>query len=124
MFVFYDWPFPHVYFAKNVAYFPFNCWLAQFSATVPSFMGTSFSRDTRRSMISLTVRLYKLHTPAILSRHIFAKFCNMILSVTTRFFPINNNMRTCLGTTRQSRDQSMDQGTEPRRGTDTAHTAT
>ena len=23
VFVFYDWPFPHVYFAKNVAYFPF-----------------------------------------------------------------------------------------------------
>ena len=22
MFLFYDWPFPHVYFAKNVAYFP------------------------------------------------------------------------------------------------------
>jgi len=22
MFVFYNWPFPHVYFAKNVAYFP------------------------------------------------------------------------------------------------------
>jgi len=28
MFVFYDWPFPHVYFAKNVAYFPFNSWLS------------------------------------------------------------------------------------------------
>jgi len=26
MFVFYDWP--HVYFAKNVAYFPFNSWLS------------------------------------------------------------------------------------------------
>jgi len=26
MSVFYDWPFPHVYFAKNVAYFPFNSW--------------------------------------------------------------------------------------------------
>jgi len=23
MLVFYDWPFPHVYFAKNVAYLPF-----------------------------------------------------------------------------------------------------
>ena len=22
------WPFPHVYFAKNVAYFPFNSWLS------------------------------------------------------------------------------------------------
>jgi len=28
MFVFYDWPFPHVYFAKNIAYFPFNSWLS------------------------------------------------------------------------------------------------
>jgi len=28
MFVFYDWPFPHVYFAKIVAYFPFNSWLS------------------------------------------------------------------------------------------------
>jgi len=28
MFVFYDWPFPHVYFAKNVAYFTFNSWLS------------------------------------------------------------------------------------------------
>jgi len=28
MFVFYDWPFPHVYFAKDVAYFPFNSWLS------------------------------------------------------------------------------------------------
>jgi len=28
MFVFYDFPFPHVYFAKNVAYFPFNFWLS------------------------------------------------------------------------------------------------
>jgi len=28
MFVFYDWPFPHVYFAKNVAYFPYNSWLS------------------------------------------------------------------------------------------------
>jgi len=28
MFVFYDWPFPHVYFAKNAAYFPFNSWLS------------------------------------------------------------------------------------------------
>jgi len=27
MFVFYDWPFPHVYYAKNAAYFPFNSWL-------------------------------------------------------------------------------------------------
>jgi len=22
------WPFPHVYFAKNAAYFPFNSWLS------------------------------------------------------------------------------------------------
>jgi len=28
MFVFYDWPFPHVYFAKTVVYFPFNSWLS------------------------------------------------------------------------------------------------
>ena len=28
MFVFYDWPFPHVYFAKIVAYFSFNSWLS------------------------------------------------------------------------------------------------
>ena len=28
MFVFYDCPFPHVYFAKNAAYFPFNSWLS------------------------------------------------------------------------------------------------
>jgi len=28
MYVFYDLPFPHVYFAKNVAYFPFNSWLS------------------------------------------------------------------------------------------------
>ena len=28
MFVFYDWPFPHVYFAKNIAYFAFNSWLS------------------------------------------------------------------------------------------------
>ena len=30
MFVYYDWPFPHVYFAKNVAniIFPFNPWLS------------------------------------------------------------------------------------------------
>ena len=32
MFVFYDWPFPHVYFAKSVGLaniiFPFNCWLS------------------------------------------------------------------------------------------------
>jgi len=30
MFVFYDWPFPHVYFAMNVAnsIFPFNSWLS------------------------------------------------------------------------------------------------
>ena len=28
MFVFYDRPFPHVYFAKNVACFPFNAWLS------------------------------------------------------------------------------------------------
>jgi len=30
MFVFYDWPFPHMYFAKNVAYmyFPFYSWLS------------------------------------------------------------------------------------------------
>jgi len=28
MFVFCDWPFPHVYFAKNAAYFPFNSWLS------------------------------------------------------------------------------------------------
>ena len=27
MFVFYDWPFPHVYFAKNAACFPFHSWL-------------------------------------------------------------------------------------------------
>jgi len=28
MLVFYDWPFPHVNFAKNAAYFPFNSWLS------------------------------------------------------------------------------------------------
>ena len=28
MFLFYDWPFPHVYFAENVAYFHFNSWLS------------------------------------------------------------------------------------------------
>jgi len=28
MFVFYDWPFSHMYFVKNVAYFPFNSWLS------------------------------------------------------------------------------------------------
>jgi len=28
MFVFYNWPFPHVHFAKNVAYLPFNSWLS------------------------------------------------------------------------------------------------
>jgi len=30
MFVFYDWPFAHVYFAKNVAdsIFPFHSWLS------------------------------------------------------------------------------------------------
>ena len=28
MLVFYDWPFPHVYLAKNVTYFPFNSWLS------------------------------------------------------------------------------------------------
>jgi len=28
MSVFHDWPFPHMYFAKNVAYFPFNSWLS------------------------------------------------------------------------------------------------
>jgi len=28
MFVFYDLLFAHVYFAKNVAYFPFNSWLS------------------------------------------------------------------------------------------------
>ena len=28
MFVFYDRPFPRVYFAKNVAYFPFKSWLS------------------------------------------------------------------------------------------------
>ena len=43
MFVFYGWPFPHMYFAKNVAkyYFPFK-FLAQFSATVSSFTGIPF----------------------------------------------------------------------------------
>ena len=28
MLVFYDWTFPHVYFAKNAAYFPFDSWLS------------------------------------------------------------------------------------------------
>ena len=28
MFRFYDWPFPHVYFAENVAYFHVNSWLS------------------------------------------------------------------------------------------------
>jgi len=28
MLLFYNWPFPHVYFAKNTAYFPFNSWLS------------------------------------------------------------------------------------------------
>ena len=43
MFVFYDWLFPHVYFAKNklITYFPL--FLAQFSATVSSFMGITFT---------------------------------------------------------------------------------
>ena len=28
MLLFYNCPFPHVYFAKNTAYFPFNSWLS------------------------------------------------------------------------------------------------
>ena len=49
MFVFYEWPFPRVYFAKNVAniIFPLNYWLF-FQWLVSSFMG----------MFSLLARLY------------------------------------------------------------------
>jgi len=51
MIVFYDWPFPLVHFAKNVAnsqyYFPFY-FLAQFSAIVSSFMGISFNINNKR----------------------------------------------------------------------------
>jgi len=36
MFVFYDWPFPHVYSAKNVTYFPFNYWLSSQTVLVES----------------------------------------------------------------------------------------
>ena len=36
-FVFYDWPFPHAYTFKKCSLFPFS-FLAQFSATVSSFM--------------------------------------------------------------------------------------
>jgi len=44
MLVFYDWPFPHVYFAKNVVYFPFNCWLSFSDCVV--FMGILLKRRT------------------------------------------------------------------------------
>jgi len=45
MFVFHDWPFPHVYFAKNVAYFPFNSWLS--FQRLSSFMGEISVRNLR-----------------------------------------------------------------------------
>jgi len=45
MLVFYDWPFPHVYFAKNVAGICLFLFLAQFSATVSSFMGILYSAN-------------------------------------------------------------------------------
>ena len=37
MFVFYDWPFPLLYFAYII--FPFNSWLSFVSATVSSVVG-------------------------------------------------------------------------------------
>ena len=44
MFVFYDWPFPHVYFAKNVAYFSFNSWLS-FQRLCRLLWGFDFNRN-------------------------------------------------------------------------------
>ena len=44
MFVFYDWSFPHVYFAKNVADFPFNSWLS-FQRLYRLLSGWHYSKD-------------------------------------------------------------------------------
>jgi len=43
MFVFYDWPFPHMYFAESVASIIFPLILGSVSATASSFMGITFS---------------------------------------------------------------------------------
>jgi len=75
MFVFYDWPFDvstHVYFAKNVAYFPFNSWLI-FQRLCRIFMGmtieltqeivrriTTITEDTRETSF-----LFQRHSMAL-----------------------------------------------------------
>ena len=50
MFVFYDWPFPHVYFAKNVAYFRFNSWLS-FQRLCHLLRGLIFSGNPRTGTV-------------------------------------------------------------------------
>jgi len=64
MFAFYDWPFSHVYFAKNVAY-PFQ-FLVQFSATVSYFMGIIIK--VRRGRALRGRRRYQQQTPLHLCR--------------------------------------------------------
>jgi len=59
MFVFYDWPFQHMYSAKNVAniVFSFNSWLT-FSDNIVSFMGICYIYCRRRK--PLTARSYRI----------------------------------------------------------------
>ena len=60
MFVFYDWPFPHVYFSKPVAYFPVNSWL--FSPIVTCFVRILHKRKALPTVVRLLFFATKILT--------------------------------------------------------------
>jgi len=55
MFVFYDWPLPHVYFAKNVAYFPF---LGSVFSDCVVFYGDNIYNCTQLELVTVLYRVY------------------------------------------------------------------
>ena len=62
MFVFYDWPFPHEYFAKNVAntIFPFNSWLSfQRLCRVDKYITETFFSVDNKHRILFVINLSK-----------------------------------------------------------------
>ena len=58
----YDWPFPHVYFAKNVAntIFPFNSWLSfQRLCRVDKYITETFFSVDNKHRILFVIKLSK-----------------------------------------------------------------
>ena len=74
MFVFYDRPFPHifVYFAKNVAYFPFNSWLS-FQGLCRLLWGYYFLHGRRKEQAVYSLKYYIVHRRKSPARNQFHK---------------------------------------------------